>query len=70
MAHAPGMGGPKTMYRTVFFGATREYTNDEEGWQTYPYNSLRIVKRRARRARRLAGAGGWAGRVDVTESTA
>jgi hypothetical protein len=62
IAHPPGLDGPKIPYRTVFFGAQREYTNDEEGWQTYPYHSLRVVKRKARRARRVA-AGGWVGRT-------
>lgn len=65
IAHMPGLEGPKIPYYTVFFGAKREYDNDDEGWQTYPYHSLRVAKRRARRARRVA-AGGWIGRTPET----
>lgn len=55
--HLPGLedtqglpnGGPMT-YRPLFAGATREWTNDEDGWQT--------VRRRERRKKRKADESG------------
>lgn len=44
---APGAHPPT--YRTVFFGATRDYVDDEDGWQTVHYTSKKGRRKAARR---------------------
>jgi hypothetical protein len=54
--HPPGLncsdctpGHVDTVYRNVTFGATREYVDDNDGWQTVRYRA------RGRRARQWKG---------------
>lgn len=40
-------------YRPVFFGAQREYKNDDDGWQTVNHNARRERRRTRRNQRKV-----------------
>ena len=48
-----GPGAKPPAYRPLFFGAEREWKNDEEGWQTYESRKQRQNRRRQNRRRTM-----------------